>query len=206
MKNIKIFSKMDEFLFKLMDQLTINPHYKMLMGKVEQLPDEYQKIVNYLISSIIIIIPVFITLFLLLGNLSLNTELEERKEIYNLINQITQKQNDSSNAANGLLSSYPLENKGDLDRRLSMIIRSNNIDPNKVRTAKVELEREVGSLVESSAVLSFENISTEEFTKIINSLTIADKMKVSELNISKNQKTNSIIGNISLIHYSRRQN
>lgn len=200
----QVFKKLDEFLFKQMDTLRDNANYKQALGKLELLPEEAQKAINYGVSLLLIFTPVIVMLVILIGNFNIKRDLNVRQDIKAAINNITNQKRSIQSLGSNIIAPFPLENKSDLDRRLSTAVRTFGLSSSKLSGVKLEVENESGGLVQSLAKVRINNVSSSEFGSLLRALVINEKMKVKSFNLNKNPKKNSIFGEIDLIHFGRK--
>ncbi|MCP4913142.1 MAG: hypothetical protein GY909_08480 [Oligoflexia bacterium] len=200
----QVFKKLDEFLFKQMDTLRDNSNYKQVLSKLELLPEEAQKAINYGVSLLLIFTPVIVMLVILIGNFSIKRDLSVRQDIKAAINNITNQKRSIQSLGANIIAPFPLENKSDLDRRLSTAIRTFGLSTSKLSGVKLEVENESGGLVQSLAKVRINDVSSAEFGSLLRALVINEKMKVKSFSLNKNPKKNSIFGDIDLIHFGRK--
>tara|TARA_R110002072_G_scaffold276051_1_gene437431 strand:- start:172354 stop:172974 length:621 start_codon:yes stop_codon:yes gene_type:complete len=201
---VQVFKKLDEFLFLQMDSIRNNPQYKMILTKLESLPDDAQKAINYGVSLLLISIPIVALLFIFIGNLSLKSELSTKNEIKSIITTINNQKSSIKSLGADIIAPFPLMNKSDLDRRLSTAVRTFGLSPSKLQGVKLDVQRETGGIIQSLALVRVSDVSSTEFSSLLKALVINEKMKIKTFNLNKNPKKSSIYGDIELIHFGRK--
>ena len=157
---VQVFKKLDEFLFLQMDSIRNNPQYKMILTKLESLPDDAQKAINYGVSLLLISIPIVALLFIFIGNLSLKSELSTKNEIKSIITTINNQKSSIKSLGADIIAPFPLMNKSDLDRRLSTAVRTFGLSPSKLQGVKLDVQRETGGIIQSLALVRVSDVSS----------------------------------------------
>lgn len=198
-----IFHKMDEFLFKKLDEVKNIQQVQMILGKLDTLPEEYQKIANQGISFFIVLLPLLFTLVFWVGNSSLKGELEEKQQIWKMIQSINEQNAALNGVSRLVLSPFPVSSKNELSGRVSGALKSVGIDNSKVNVQNFESKTNSSGVTESEATLNFNGFATKDLTSFLTSLIDRQKLKISRINVKKLKSKNSLNGEIGIIHFGK---
>lgn len=198
------FKNIDEFIFAKVDQLQSNPLFQELVAKYEQLDSKLQKVISFTSTILLIFLPLLIVLFLFISNFSLRSEVNAKKEIFQLINDINANKKTLESVEKNVVSPSKVGSRINLKERIINIMNKIGVAPEKVKIKNfAKPSGPTGQISKAEADLEFRDFSTNNLTQLMLQLLQFEKMKISTIEITKNQKKNSIFGTLHLVHFSK---
>ena len=117
MKNSSsIFRKIDEFIFNQIENFKNSSIYQQVIELFSDQEDVVQKYINYISSTVIVLIPLLLILFFQIKNFNISNTVNIKRDIYNELGEISVKSKrlsklSSSSIANKLLGYPPRSHK-----------------------------------------------------------------------------------------------
>lgn len=189
-----LFKKIDSFVFKQVDLFKASPVYVKIQEPLNLIDDDLRLIINNVISSILILIPLIFIGILMLNNYRLKKEIALKKEIINLSNEILINKNEIQNVANSLLTNSSMDSDGAMSGRIKNLASSISLDPNKVNVSNFTAEPSFAKSNKIIATINFSKLSTNELTNLLNGLLEREKMRISGVSVRKNPNDTQLEG------------
>jgi len=199
-----LFKKVDTFVFKQVELIKSHPQVTPLLAKIEQLPDAQQKIINQVSTLILGFSPLFLFLILFFQNVSLRSELDSNEELLAVINNIASKSNELSQVTRQLAGPQAYEDKTAFEQKLRGLLAGKGIDPTNLNIQNFESGQSTEEITSFTASLTFKRLSTAQMIDVIEGFMIQDKMKISSLEIIRNDENSTLAGTIGIQHIGKR--
>lgn len=200
-----VFKKVDEYVFSQVENFKSSSNYQQLLDLISGLDDESQKKINYILSILIVSLPLLIILFLGWQNIGVHKSLKLKRDIQVLTSEISSKIRRLKNIETNVLGPSILASEGELQNTLGMILRSLNLGLDKISTTKFEVFESSTNLKRISADINFTDFSLNQLTRFMGQIIEREKMIIPEFEIRKNPSTNLLIGKIKILHHFRNE-
>ncbi len=159
-----LFKKIDEILFKQIDQLKGSRPYQTIVSKLGELPQSQQQIVGQLLAFSVIIVPIALVLFVFIGNFKLRDDIETRKTILNLIHQYAGQKNQLIEIGKSISSSTEIASQSDASNMIRDILDRKKIDAKKIGVDNFLMGTSLKGIAMAEIDVSFRELSINEFT------------------------------------------
>lgn len=199
-----LFKKIDTFVFKQVELLKSHPQVTPLLAKIEQLPDAQQKIINQVSTLTLGFSPLFIFLILFFQNVSLRSELNSNEELLSVINNIAQKGNELSQVTRQLAGPQAYEDEAAFSQKMKGMLGGKSIDPSNVLIQSFESGQSTEEITSFTATLAFKRLSTGQLIDVIEGFMVQDKMKMSNVEIFRNEENSTLSGTLGVQHIGKR--
>ncbi|MFZ4713512.1 MAG: hypothetical protein ACOYL6_07370 [Bacteriovoracaceae bacterium] len=193
-----IFKKLDAFIFKQVDLLKASPVYSKIQEPLTLMDDELRLVVNNSISLLLVIIPlIFIGVFIFL-NYGIKQDIKMKKDILMTGQEIIVNRSEVNSVAQTMLSNATVDSDAALGQRLKTMAQGSSLDPSKIQVGQFMAEASFAKSNKISAMISISRFSTNELTNLFSSLLMRERMKISGMNIKKNEKDGQLEGTINV--------
>lgn len=189
-----LFKKIDSFVFKQVDLFKASPVYIKIQEPLNLIDDDLRLIINNVISSVLILIPLIFIGILMFNNYRLKKEISLKKEIISRSNEILINKNEIQNVANNLFTNSSLDSDSAMNGRIKNLASSISLDPNKVNVSNFTTEPSFAKSNKIIATINFSKLSTNELTNFLNGLLERERMRISSVSIRKNQNDTQLEG------------
>ena len=196
------FQQLDEALFKLVDQLKNQAFYGQFQSVVGKLTDQQQKIANLTMSYLLLFIPVLLLMVVWLMNSSLRSNIENKNEILSQIELFNSKRIESDNKGREIVLQAPISAQSELQTRIANVLGRIRIPTSIVTVTSFQEGKAAGSLKSHDAAISFDKLSTEQFTELVKNLEERERIKVSGMRIENRIDQSILKGKINLLFVS----
>lgn len=200
-KKFSIWRTIDEFIFKQVDVFKASTSYQKMLDALSLLQEHQQKLVGQSLAIGLALMPFFVAFIIFLGNQSAKEEIEIKRKIISEINALKSQTSYFNNIGEQVVAKYPLESKAALERRLLTLIQSIGMDPSIIQVASFENTASIGEYQETTALLQFNRINTEQLVQLLQEMLIRESLKISAMTIRKNE--NSLNGSINIVHLGK---
>ncbi len=200
------FKKIDEEIFKKIDQLQNDPTFSKILEAMNSLSEQEKRITQQILSFVFIFTPFLVVLIMFYSNFQLKKTILTKKDV--LIEHDIYFSNRETLSAFGpqFLSPIPLLSSGDFESKLSNIISSQNLDADKVKLKNFEILEENNTFVKSLAILSIERFGSMDFSKLLKNLSSSDKFKIQKIQLNKTPENELLSGEIEFLHLGLNRN
>lgn len=197
-----VFRHVDEFIFKQVDILKNSQPYQEAMRQMNNLNDLQLKVVNQAASIILVAIPLIIFIVILLVNMSMNANLETKRNILTEINSFTTAQKQLQSLGQNIISGAGLSSKKAFSNQVSGSISTAGSSRSNIRILDFESVPKDG-ILKANGVVRFSKLSTGNLSRFLADLVDRNKFRISNLLVKKNLKDNVVNGQVELLHYGR---
>ncbi len=198
--NVPYMKRMDKAIFEQIDKFKTTPNYNLLTDFYNNLEEEQQKLLKGGVILVLFLIPALILSILWWQNQSVRNDLELRTAIMNKTQEIIGQSRGVSAISPEIISQSPIDSEGMLMSRVSNAIAGNGLDTNKISRGEFNTTNISEKIFQTEAVLNFSNLSTDELMNLFTSLIRKEKMRISEVTITRNADSGLLIGNFRVIH------
>ncbi len=204
MEDVKVpyMKRMDKAIFEQIDKFKTTPNYTVLTDFYNNLEEEQQKLLKGGIIVVLFLIPTLVLSILWWQNQSIRSDLELRTAIMNKTQEIIGQSRGVSAISPEIISQSPIDSEGMLMSRVSNAIAGGGVDTNKISRGEFSTTNISEKIFQTEAVLNFTNLSTDELMNLFTSLIRKEKMRISEVTITRNADSGLLIGNFRVIHLS----
>lgn len=201
--NSGLIKRIDELIFKQVDELKNHPQLQSVLTQLDALPDTRQKIIIHSLSYFFVLLPFLIIVVVFAGNYSLKSEIDLKEKILLEMGENGQKQSQLNTIGRNVLGATPLTSKSDLERTLNNIARRYQVAGNNINVKKFESFSTGGNLNKTEATIVFEGLSTKNLTDFMRDLLSREKIKVADMRVSKDVKKSTLTGELQIVHFGK---
>lgn len=197
-----VFKKMDRAIFEQIDKFKTTPNYSALTDFYNGLEEDQQKLLKGGVVLVFILLPLMLLSLLWWQNQNVRADYELRKEIMNKAQQIIGESRGVMAISPDIISQSPIDSEDMLTSRISNVVSGSGLDMNKIARGEFITTNVSEKIFQTEAAINFTNISTDELVNMFTGLIRREKMRISEVTITRNPDTGLLIGNFRLIHLS----
>jgi hypothetical protein len=198
MKGQSLFQKIDEALFRLVDQLKAQPAYLKFQETMGKLGEQEQKIINLCISYFIIALPIFAILSLWIMNSSMRSDIEDKQAVITEIQKFTQKHAQNNLMGAQTILQAPIAAQSELQMRLQQVMGRSQISNSSINLRSFDEFESAGNLRQFNAELTFDQLSTKQFTSFIKELEQRERIKISSMQVENLVSKSVLKGRLTL--------
>lgn len=206
MSNSKIFKPLDEALLKQVEVFKNSPLYQKISDEMRLLSESGQKAVNYSLTIVGIIIPFIAIVILFAINYSQKSTIEVKEKIIESISSYKRASIEFNKSGQGLISPFTVSTQSDFEKRIDSVMKMKVIKEERVSVLKFTSEDASGSIIKNTAELKIKDFSLSNLNDFLVTLLANEKMKISTLNLTRNEKSETVEGTIEVVQYSRKKN
>ncbi len=199
------FKKIDDLVFKKVDEIQAHSQFQQLVGQIESLPNDQARWVHQGLSYLLIACPLGLLLFAGGYNLSVRSDLKMMVDIDQQINQIRQKNREFQTIGNSVLNPRPMNTRADFEGIINIIINQKNINPSKIKIINFEQLGVQANIQKTTTRLSFERLSSKEFSDLLHGIMILQRIKIQDIEALLNTQASQIKGTLELLYLGRVQ-
>jgi hypothetical protein len=203
MKLQSIFKPVDELMFKFIDEIFALSFVRKLSEDLQTLPEDQQKIINQSLTFLILLVPFLIVFVLYLGNRDIRKTVDYKEQVLTMAQENQARRNELQFYGQGLLSGTDIPDQTAFQSLVNDIVRSRSLNPSNVNLTHFEQSAAGTSLVQSTAGLSFSELTTQDLTNLMLDLVSRHRVRFQALEIEKNQASKFLQGSFELLHFSR---
>lgn len=200
MSKFSIMKPVDRFIVENIDKLLATPEYQKLLDTYNSWEEKFQSAFKGFLIFMIVLIPMIIVLIFWLLNSSAKSRLATTENIIETGNSIISTSTQVRSISNRFFGK-PISSKQNFERQLASSLPSQGVDASKILIGDFSLD-EVDGVNELRAELKFTGLSSQNLFGLFNTLTVRQKMKIDEINVKKNLKSNLLEGTLAVIHFS----
>jgi hypothetical protein len=201
--NSSIFQKIDEFVFGQIESLITNTNFQQFLDQFSSLEENVQKVLNYIFSVLIVIIPLIIVIGLEIYHFTLSSKMNIKWNIYSQLKEVSIQSKRLFAAEKKVIGPRKIPNRDKLNQILIRILKSNSIKTDNVTVSQVQVSNFLRSMTKLSATLKFKGLSTTNLTDLLKDFLTKEKFIIPKLVINKNLKTEFLDGEIKILHHSK---
>lgn len=202
MSSHNLLKKLDESLFNQVSNIQSLNLYSRFQEALANLSDDNKNIVKYIISTLIILLPLTIVIIFWIQNHQLKSDLNTRKAIYQKANHIIAKNMASGNQEKKLMAPNAPRNRQELITKINMLLQRNRIPITSVKIENFKSTSFTETIQRNSAHFIFNELNTEQLSRLSNILIFSQKAKIQNIEINRHPTKKYINGKISIIYLS----
>jgi hypothetical protein len=205
-EKVSLLKRLDLLIFQKIDQFKKSPSYSQIQDLYSSLEEEQQKVAKILMVLVAIALPFLLVFtFWLVNNIHYNN-LDFRKKIVSKSQDILRQQNKVNSLSLSLISDSPVDSQNSMNSLLLDALGGTGMDLSKVKVTSFNSTEIGGNMSKSESDINFESLSNEQLMDLFMNLYTRAKVKVSSLNIEKNQTSQLLNGQFHVIHFSTKLN
>lgn len=194
---------MDEAIFKGIEEIKGRPELQKIFDEVNALSEEQQKVLNYSLSILAILVPVLLTLFIFWQNASLKSDIETRQQILREVAENSQKKNQLELTGRNIIGPGEITGLPDLQRLTRSALSSRGVSADSVTITDFDQTSAGEGLTQTSATLNFSSLTTQELAALFQDLIQRQKVKVSAIQLEKSDQSKLLEGSFQIYHFSK---
>jgi hypothetical protein len=202
-KNKNLFITIDEFIFHKIDLLKNDSSFQKLNEFLSGIEEDQQKVMAQLLTFSLILLPYFIVAFFWWGNHSAKKNIEVKNQILEQIAILNSGRDTLNTVSSSFVSPTPITGREDLETKMVNMLSTSGIDQNKVQVLNFSQLSTSNTISKVEAQVKFSNFGTQDFSKFMRALVDNEKFKVMRIDLTKNQDSNLLNGEVSLLHLGR---
>jgi len=199
MKN-SVSKIIDKQLFKWVDQLKATAQYSQLTSQLESIPEDYGKYVNQGLTYFLSFFPIIILAAMAIYFMIAQGTISDKRDLLNQLIDTNYLSSEVQMYERSLVGRLKITSLNDMKNEVSRLAASQGIEASSLSVETFNTET-IGGLNKSKANLKVENLNTPSLIALLRVLAVNEKFKIN--NLSLKRTTDSISGNISLIHFGR---
>lgn len=198
-----ILKRFDTFLFQKLDELKQQPGYSKSVDFYANLEEDQQRIAKWVLLSMTALVPLIVVMVFWLQNSALHSDLENRIELVDTMQEIITQNSEAGGLSMGLAASSPISSESEMQSRLSTALSRSSIDLSKIRISNFNMENVSDSLIRAESDVKFEGLSTEQLMSLFTFMIQTEKFKISSVEITRSTQSNMLEGIFHGIHFGQ---
>ncbi|MDH5580518.1 MAG: hypothetical protein OEY33_01305 [Bdellovibrionales bacterium] len=203
MEEKSILKKIDEFLFKSIDNLLAKPELQNTFDQLSSLDEEVQKFINQALSVIFVLLPIVGFSYVVYKNYEISQTVENKRLIMNSISSFLEKSSESHKLQTEVLSKSMIKSKNDFESRLLGLFPSGTLPPKSLEFVNFRQHSPTKNLTQSNVDIIIKGITPELLTSLTDKLINREKVKIAQVQIEKDPKTSLLKGKMHVIHFGK---
>ena len=194
--------RVDQYIFKKVDEIQSWPQFQQLIGKLEALPSEQVKYVKQAISYALAATPLLVLLMVFAYTSNIRSQFDLISSIKNKLEQIDRENKKISMIEKSMINKRIVSNKNGFEEIIKEITLNKGMDLSKLRVERFDRGTVKNRLKRATARLSFEKFSSKEFGDLIHAVVVERKMKIKRLETSLVSGSSQIKGTMELLYFN----
>src|SRR5690554_5196666 len=162
MAKLDIMKSLDKTLFQKLDELRNHREVQKALDAYAALDEKPQELVKILMAAALILVP-FMTISIFYGmNSSLKGDLEAKKDLLNMSQDIIAKRSTVEQAKGAHLGATPARTMNEMQNLISRAIAMAGIDSSKISVSNFDHIEQEGLISQSLIDLKFTGLSNDE--------------------------------------------
>lgn len=197
-----LLRSIDNWIFKKIEQLKLHPNYQKVLEGLNQIPDDYQALVNNILTLVITSLPVGLIVLMFMSINNLERDLAIKSEILALTEKIINRNEEVRKTSKILVSPKALEKQSDMNNVIQGLARRVNI-AGKIAVKDFDSLQPSPIIIEARAKITFQNFTLKNFTGFMNQIERRERMRIRSTQIKRNPGQNLLEGHIEISHYGK---
>lgn len=192
----------DQQLFKLIDQLKATPQYSQFTSQLESIPEDYGKYVNQGLTYFLSFFPLILLAAMAIYFAMAQSTISDKRELLNQLVETSSLATEVSQYERSLIGRLKISSLNDMKAQINRLASMQGINSGDISVETFNTES-IGGITKSKASLKVSNLNTPDLMALLRVLAVNEKFKINSLNLKRT--TDSISGQISLIHFGRQE-
>ena len=192
-----IFKKADQFFFEQITLFKKSVAYQKYIEMTRHLELSAKFALNGLITTVYVLLPLFVVLVLLLFNFSYRAKLDFKKQILKISRQIIANDSQVGRLQRQLLSGSSLKNQTDLERKIRDIANTHKIKLTDLQVKNFKNQTLNPDYGKFEADIHFQNLSTDLFVELIKKVSF-NNITIEDLSVELEQNNGLLKGFVSI--------
>ena len=205
-EKVSLLKRLDLIIFQKIDQFKKSASYFQIQDFYSSLEEEQQKVAKILMVLVAIALPFLLVFTFWLVNSIHYSNLDFRKKIVSKSQDILRQQNKVNALSQSLISDSPVDSQNSMSSLLLNALGGTGMDLSKVTVTSFNSTEIGGNMSKSESDINFDSLSNEQLMDLFMNLYTRANVKVSILNIEKNQTSQLLKGQFHVIHFSTKLN
>lgn len=198
---LKIMKSVDEIIFEGIESLKSSPNYKKIVESFSNSEESTQQLIKTGLMILTLLIPIIIISIMFFISNSSQKKLDINNQIITTTSKILSHKSEIRSLSRTVFGN-PINTKNQFSSTISNSLSRVGIDSNKVLISNFNIEPN-NNFTELSADLKFNGFSSENLYSFLDVIVLRNKIKIYEIEIKKNTKTNLLDGLLSVIYYGK---
>ncbi|MEX0798699.1 MAG: hypothetical protein WEB87_04420 [Bacteriovoracaceae bacterium] len=203
MAKIKIMEPLDRFIFQKLEELQSVKDVQKVLDAYSNLDEKPQEIIKALLALSLVAIPLSVILVFYGLNSSLKSDLETKRDVLSLAQNIIQEKSGMQSAQRKFLGQTYVGALNEMQNLISASISAAGLDSSKISVSNFEPIEHEGFITQASLDMKFQDLSNRELFGFLNILSERYKMKFEEVSVKKNDSSNLLEGVMTIHYYSK---
>lgn len=192
----------DQQLFKLIDQLKATPQYSQFTSQLESIPEDYGKYVNQGLTYFLSFFPLILLAAMAIYFAMAQSTISDKRELLKQLVETSSLATEVSQYERSLIGRLKISSLNDMKAQINRLASMQGINSGDISVETFNTES-IGGITKSKASLKISNLNTPDLMALLRVLAVNEKFKINSLNLKRT--TDSISGQISLIHFGRQE-
>ena len=203
MEDKSILKKIDEAIFKGIDNFISHPSLQESMDQFVSLDEEIQKVINRIFAVLIAILPLIIFGFVVFNNYQANSRVEDKRMILNSISDFIDKNGESQKLQNDVLSKSTFSSKADVEKKIINSFPSSDLPPKALDFINFRQHNPTSNLTQTNLDIVLNGLTPALLTSLIDRLINREKIKIAHVQVEKDPKSGLLKGKLHVIHFGK---
>ncbi|MBC97674.1 MAG: hypothetical protein CME63_07990 [Halobacteriovoraceae bacterium] len=192
----------DQQLFKFIDQLKATPQYSQFTSQLESIPEDYGKYVNQGLTYFLSFFPLILLAAMAIYFAMAQSTISDKRELLKQLVETSSLATEVSQYERSLIGRLKISSLNDMKAQINRLASMQGINSGDISVETFNTES-IGGITKSKASLKISNLNTPDLMALLRVLAVNEKFKINSLNLKRT--TDSISGQISLIHFGRQE-
>ncbi len=202
-ENNSLFKNIDNFLFEQVSTLKKSLSVEKMTDTVRSFPEEKQILLNQVSNIALLLLPFLILLIFFLFSMIKSSELNDQKEIHNVMSLVKTNQGKLNKLTNVLVTRTIIEDKRFFVDDLNKILERRDFPVRKISVDNYDDGQRGATLKVIRAEIKFESIANNSLKTLLSQLQVKYKAKVLDLAINKDTKESRLSGSLNIEFLSK---
>ncbi len=197
------FKKIDDSIFKAIDDFQETPTYSKLTEPLEELDETAKNYLGYGIGIAIVLAPLIIVAYLVFRNAELREELELKEATLISAQEFLERREQIDQAARSLISQTVFSNQNQVREEFSNHLQSMGLPGDTITLIGFKQENLSTSMIQTQVNISFKDIALNELMRLFNLLGGRSKFKIDYLSIDRDPNSTLLKGKFGIVHFGK---
>lgn len=200
----KIITKqIDDFIFRQLDSVKESQFKLKINESLNTLSEHQLKIFSQTTSYLFILLPFMALIAMIISNSMLRSDIELKEEILSEFDYYTSKKSEVETVGRRIISPHKISNKGEMITRLKRLAKRKGVDTNTINVISFEALEKSGNISKSESTLRISKFTSKNLSDYTLGLLQSEKVKIFEISLKRDRKSELISGEIKFTHYGK---
>lgn len=198
-----LFQKIDQFIFRQVDQFKNTSFFMKLQDKYTALDDNLQKILQQILVLALFLIPLLLLLLLWSGNQSLRKDYQLRLKTLQTANKVLNLKKSFDQQSFSLFKNSPISSQQEVENKIRSALTQAKIQPTQISLKEYSLD-EQDSYSAAQIKVSLKSLNLNQFTRLAQGLIVNEGFKIVETEITRSNSDKELSGDFLLKYFFRK--